>query len=93
MIRKGIPIYIKPNERLCDMCKHDDVLITDLPCKKCFAVGPLFSSWEIDPERAITITNDRQRIEQLEYMVLQMQKQLKELGFGLAEHELRNHNH
>ena len=82
MIKRGIPIYIKPSERLCDYCKHSDLSIKESPCIQCCGpntIMPTMSHWEISPERKVNVEFTSQRIEQLEFMVLEIQNKVEEL--------------
>ena len=84
MIKKGIPMYILPIETSCDMCKHTMVSINVKPCNSCNQDHNMRdgSKFEIQPERKIEICGTNQRVEHLEFMVLQLQKKLEELGLG-----------
>ena len=94
MIKKGIPIYILPSERECGQCIHANKDIKSEPCIDCgntYEVNPL-SKWELQPDRKIGLEINTQRIEQLEFMVLDLQRLFGELGFGLEKQRNWSHN-
>ena len=66
----------------CGMCKFVMLDEKEDPCNRCRGPNKLsLTCWKIAPHRKIKIEISNQRIEQLEFMVLQMQEQFKELGF------------
>jgi len=93
MIKQGIPIYILPEEKICRMCKHFNVEIKLFPCSKCQDLKEnCLPHWEISPERKIITEITNQRIEHLEFTVLELKENIFNLKAILDKHKFWDHD-